>query len=42
MFEGEFTHVVDDCTFEALLKRFKLRDKRLKESADRRVDVKYT
>jgi len=30
MFEGEFTHVGDDCTFETLLKRFKLRDKRLR------------
>jgi hypothetical protein len=33
MFEGEFTHVGDDCTFETLLKRFKLRDKRLREIA---------
>ena len=30
MFEGEFTHVGDDCTFETLLKRFDLRDKRLR------------
>jgi len=33
MFGGEFTHVGDDCTFETLMKRFKLRDKRLKEIA---------
>jgi hypothetical protein len=30
MFEGEFTHVGDACTFETLVKRFKLRDKRLR------------
>ncbi len=30
MFEGEFTHAGDDCTFETLLKRFGLRDKRLR------------
>jgi hypothetical protein len=30
MFEGEFTHVGDDCTFETLMKRFALRDKRLR------------
>ncbi len=29
MFEGEFTHVGDDCTFETILKRFALKDKRL-------------
>lgn len=29
MFEGEFTHVGDDCTFETLVKRFALKDKRL-------------
>ncbi len=29
MFEGEFTHVGDNCTFEMLLKRFELRDRRL-------------
>ncbi len=29
MFEGEFTHVGDECTFETLLKRFNLRDRRL-------------
>ena len=34
MFEGEFTHVGDDCTFETLLKRFKLRDKRLRRIAE--------
>jgi hypothetical protein len=31
MFEGDFTHVGDDCTFETLLKRFGLRDKRLRQ-----------
>jgi hypothetical protein len=30
MFEGEFTHVGEDCTFETLIKRFGLRDKRLR------------
>lgn len=30
MFEGEFTHVGDHCTFETLMKRFKLRDKRVR------------
>jgi len=30
MFEGEFTHVGDNCTFETLLKRFELRDRRLR------------
>ena len=30
MFEGEFTHVGDECTFETLVKRFKLRDKGLR------------
>ncbi len=34
MFEGEFTHVGDECTFETLLKRFKLRDKRLRRIAE--------
>ena len=29
MFGGEFTHVGDNCTFETLLKHFKLADKRL-------------
>lgn len=29
MFEGEFSHVGDQCTFETLLKRFSLIDKRL-------------
>lgn len=29
MFEGEFTHAGDDCTFETLLKRFVLRERRL-------------
>ena len=33
MFGGEFTHVGDDCTFEALMKHFKLRDKRLHQIA---------
>ena len=31
MFEGEFTHHGDDCTFETLLKRFDLKDKTLKK-----------
>ena len=30
MFEGEFTHVGEDCTFETLMKRFALRDRRLR------------
>jgi hypothetical protein len=30
MFEGEFTHVGEDCTFETLLRRFGLRDRRLR------------
>lgn len=30
MYEGEFTHVGEDCTFETLLKRFGLRDRRLR------------
>jgi hypothetical protein len=33
MFGGEFTHVGDDCTFETLMRHFKLRDKRLKQIA---------
>jgi hypothetical protein len=33
MFEGEFTHFGDDCTFETLLKRFKLRDRHLRQIA---------
>lgn len=33
MFEGEFTHVGDDCTFETLLKRFRPRDRRLRRIA---------
>jgi hypothetical protein len=33
MFGGEFTHVGDDCTFETLMKHFKLRDKRLEQIA---------
>jgi hypothetical protein len=33
MFGGEFTHEGDDCTFETLLKRFRLRDKRLDQIA---------
>ena len=33
MFEGEFTHVGDECTFETLMKRFNVRDKRLKRIA---------
>jgi hypothetical protein len=31
MFGGEFTHVGDDCTFEVLLKHFKLRNSSLKQ-----------
>ena len=31
MFGGEFTHVGDDCTFEVLMKYFKLRDKSLEQ-----------
>lgn len=30
MFEGEFTHLGDNCTFETLVKRFNLRDRRLR------------
>ncbi len=30
MFEGELTHVGDDCTFETLLKRFAIRDRRVR------------
>lgn len=30
MFEGEFTHVGDDCTFETLVKHLHLRDRRLR------------
>lgn len=30
MFQGDFTHVGDECTFEVLLKYFGLRDKRLR------------
>jgi hypothetical protein len=30
MFEGEFTHEGEDCTFETLLKRFAIRDRRLR------------
>jgi len=33
MFGGEFTHVGDECTFETLLKHFKLGDKRLQQIA---------
>lgn len=33
MFEGEFTHVGDDCTFETLMNRFSLGDERLREIA---------
>ena len=33
MFEGEFTHAGDDCTFETLMKRFKVRDKCLEQIA---------
>lgn len=33
MFEGEFTHVGDQCTFEALLEQFELNDKRLRRIA---------
>ncbi len=33
MFGGEFTHVGDDCTFETLMKHFKLRDKCLDQIA---------
>lgn len=33
MFEGEFTHVGEDCTFETLVKRFGLRDRRLRPIA---------
>lgn len=34
MFEGEFTHVGEDCTFETLLKRFRLHDRRLRPIAE--------
>jgi hypothetical protein len=34
MFEGEFTHHGDDCTFETLLKRFGLREKALRQIAE--------
>ncbi len=33
MFEGEFTHVGEDCTFETLLKHFGLQDRRLRPIA---------
>src|SRR5260370_34224417 len=33
MFGGDFTHMGEDCTFETLLKRFSLRDKRLRQIA---------
>lgn len=33
MFGGEFTHVGDDCTFETIMKHFKLRDQRLEQIA---------
>ncbi len=33
MFGGEFTHVGDDCTFETLMRHFKLRDRRLQQIA---------
>jgi hypothetical protein len=33
MFEGEFTHVGEECTFETLMRGFQLHDKRLKEIA---------
>ncbi len=33
MFVGEFTHAGDDCTFETLMKHFRLRDKRLEQIA---------
>jgi hypothetical protein len=33
MFEGEFTHVGDQCTFEVLLNQFELNDKRLRRIA---------
>jgi len=33
MFGGDFTHAGEDCTFETLLKRFSLRDKRLRQIA---------
>ncbi len=33
MFEGEFTHVGDHCTFETLLERFRLREPRLRRIA---------
>lgn len=34
MFEGEFTHHGDDCTFETLLKRFALKEKALRQIAE--------
>lgn len=34
MFEGEFTHHGDDCTFETLVKRFGLREKALRQIAE--------
>ncbi|MHB8734932.1 MAG: chromate resistance protein ChrB domain-containing protein [Terriglobales bacterium] len=33
MFEGEFTHVGEDCSFETLCKQFRLRDRRLRTLA---------
>ena len=33
MFGGEFTHEGDYCTFETLMRHFKLRDKRLEQIA---------
>jgi len=33
MFGGEFTHLGDDCTFETLMKHFKVRDKCLEQIA---------
>jgi hypothetical protein len=34
MFEGEFTHVGDECTFETLLKRFQIKDRQLRRIAE--------
>lgn len=34
MFEGEFTHVGDQCTFETLLKRFHIKDRQLRRIAE--------
>ena len=34
MFEGEFTHHGDDCTFETLIKRFGLKEKALRRIAE--------